>query len=65
MTIDRVLREGRALIGCPATVTHQLRNVVDYFGDIEPSLSVLWGDLSYDASERSLRMFADEVMSRI
>jgi alkanesulfonate monooxygenase SsuD/methylene tetrahydromethanopterin reductase-like flavin-dependent oxidoreductase (luciferase family) len=64
MTIERVMREGRALIGSPASVIQQVRQVVDLFGDIEPSLSMLWGDLSYEISERSLRMFAEEVMPR-
>jgi alkanesulfonate monooxygenase SsuD/methylene tetrahydromethanopterin reductase-like flavin-dependent oxidoreductase (luciferase family) len=61
MTIDRVMRENRALIGAPATVTQQLRHITGYFGDIEPSLSILWGDMTFEVSERSLRMFAAEV----
>lgn len=62
MTIDRVLRERRAFIGSPATVREQVQYITDTFGDIEPSLSVLWGNLSYEVSERSLRLFADEVL---
>jgi alkanesulfonate monooxygenase SsuD/methylene tetrahydromethanopterin reductase-like flavin-dependent oxidoreductase (luciferase family) len=65
MTIDRVLREDRGFIGSPATVLQQVRKNLDYFGDMEPSLSILWGNMSYEASEHSLRLFAEEVMPKI
>ncbi|MFN0071758.1 MAG: LLM class flavin-dependent oxidoreductase [Chloroflexota bacterium] len=62
MTIDRVLREGRAFIGSPDTITHQVRQTVDLFGDVEPSLSIHWGNVSYETTEHSLRLFADKVI---
>jgi alkanesulfonate monooxygenase SsuD/methylene tetrahydromethanopterin reductase-like flavin-dependent oxidoreductase (luciferase family) len=64
MTLERVLREGRALIGGPTSVERQLRHVLDLFGDVEPSLSVLFGNMPYPTAERSLRLFAAEVMPR-
>jgi natural product biosynthesis luciferase-like monooxygenase protein len=64
MTMDRIMREGRALVGSPESVTRQVQRIVDIFGDIEPSLSVHWGNFDYELSERSLRLFADEVMPR-
>lgn len=62
MTMDRVLRERRAFIGRPDTVAAQIRNAIQLFGDIEPSLSILWGDVPYAVAERSLRLFARDVV---
>lgn len=64
MSYDRVLRETRAFIGSPDTVERQIRYILDLFGDVEPSLQVLYGDMQYEQAERSLRLFADEVMPR-
>ncbi len=41
-----------------------MRGAIDRFGDIEPSLSTLWGDFPYELAERSLRLFAASVMPR-
>ncbi len=64
MTMERVLRERRAFVGSPDTVTALITGAVELFGDIEPSLSMLWGNMPYDDAERSLRLFASEVMPR-
>jgi alkanesulfonate monooxygenase SsuD/methylene tetrahydromethanopterin reductase-like flavin-dependent oxidoreductase (luciferase family) len=64
MTMDRVLREKRAFVGAPDTVAALVRGAGELFGDIEPSLSLHWGDFPYEQSERSLRLFAAEVMPR-
>jgi alkanesulfonate monooxygenase SsuD/methylene tetrahydromethanopterin reductase-like flavin-dependent oxidoreductase (luciferase family) len=64
LNMDRIMREGRALIGSPDSVTRQVQHIFDVFGDVEPSLSMLWGNLSYEVSERSLRLFAAEAMPR-
>ncbi len=64
MTMERVTREKRALVGGPDTVAGIVRNALDLFDDVEPSLSVLWSDIPYPAAERSLRLFAAEVMPR-
>ena len=52
------------VVGDPDTVESQVRATLDLFGDVEPSLSVLWGNLSAEASQRSLRLFAEAVMPR-
>jgi alkanesulfonate monooxygenase SsuD/methylene tetrahydromethanopterin reductase-like flavin-dependent oxidoreductase (luciferase family) len=64
MSYDRVLRETRAFIGSPDTVQRQIRSILDLFGDVEPSLQVLYGNVRYEQAERSLRLFAEEVMPR-
>jgi alkanesulfonate monooxygenase SsuD/methylene tetrahydromethanopterin reductase-like flavin-dependent oxidoreductase (luciferase family) len=64
MGYDRVLRETRAFIGSPDTVERQIRFVLDLFGDVEPSLQTLYGNMPYEQAERSLRLFASDVMPR-
>lgn len=65
MTFERTLAETRAFIGSPDTVERQIRQVVNLFGDIEPSLSMLYGNMPFAMAERSLRLFAEEVLPRL
>jgi natural product biosynthesis luciferase-like monooxygenase protein len=65
MTYDRVVAEGRAFIGDPVEVANQVREVVKRFGPVEPSLQVMFGDISEAAARRSLELFAAEVMPRL
>jgi len=62
ITYDRVLKEGRALIGDPVEVVAQMRALIAQFGPVEPSLQVMYGDISEAAARRSLELFASEVM---
>ena len=64
MTMERIQRERRAFVGAPDTVRELVRGMVEAFGDVEPSLSVLWGNMPHEMAERSLRLFAAEVMPR-
>jgi alkanesulfonate monooxygenase SsuD/methylene tetrahydromethanopterin reductase-like flavin-dependent oxidoreductase (luciferase family) len=64
MTMERVQRERRAFIGSPDTIAALIQSAVERFGDIEPSLSILWGNMPYEVAARSLRLFAGEVMPR-
>jgi alkanesulfonate monooxygenase SsuD/methylene tetrahydromethanopterin reductase-like flavin-dependent oxidoreductase (luciferase family) len=65
ITYDRVLAESRALIGDPVEVATQMRALVAQFGPIEPSLQVMFGDISEAVARRSLDLFATEVMPRL
>jgi alkanesulfonate monooxygenase SsuD/methylene tetrahydromethanopterin reductase-like flavin-dependent oxidoreductase (luciferase family) len=65
MTYDRVLNEGRAFVGDPVEVARQVREIVALFGPVEPSLQVMFGDISEAAARRSLELFATEVMPRL
>jgi natural product biosynthesis luciferase-like monooxygenase protein len=65
MTYDRVVAEGRAFIGDPVEVAEQVRGVIACFGPVEPSLQVMFGDISEAAARRSLELFAAEVMPRL
>ena len=64
MTLDRVLREQRGFIGSPDTVERLTRHIAELFGDLEPSLQLLWGNMSYETAQRSLRLFASAVKPR-
>ena len=65
MTLERTLKETRAFIGSPDTVERQIRFILEQFGDdIEPSLSMLYGNMPLETAERSLRLFAEQVMPR-
>ena len=65
MTYDRIVAEGRAFIGDPVEVAKQVREVVARFGPVEPSLQVMFGDISEAAARRSLELFAAEVMPQL
>src|SRR2546426_8965450 len=64
MTKERVLREQRASVGARDSVPELVRGDLGFFGDVEPSLSLLWGNFPYEQAERSLRLFASDVMPR-
>jgi alkanesulfonate monooxygenase SsuD/methylene tetrahydromethanopterin reductase-like flavin-dependent oxidoreductase (luciferase family) len=64
MTFERGLAETRVFIGSPDSVERQMRHILELFGDIEPSLSMLYGNMPLEMAERSLRLFATEVMPR-
>ncbi|TMA52072.1 MAG: LLM class flavin-dependent oxidoreductase, partial [Deltaproteobacteria bacterium] len=52
ITYNRVLAETRALIGDPVEVAAQVRALVAQFGPVEPSLQVMYGDISEAAAHR-------------
>jgi alkanesulfonate monooxygenase SsuD/methylene tetrahydromethanopterin reductase-like flavin-dependent oxidoreductase (luciferase family) len=65
MSFDRALAETRAFVGSPDTVARQIRTILDLFGDVEPSLQVLYGNMPVEQAERSLRLFASAAMPRL
>jgi alkanesulfonate monooxygenase SsuD/methylene tetrahydromethanopterin reductase-like flavin-dependent oxidoreductase (luciferase family) len=62
LTYDRVLAEGRALIGDPRTVLGQLRQMRQLFGPIQPEMQVMFGDMNYAYARRSVERFGCEVL---
>jgi natural product biosynthesis luciferase-like monooxygenase protein len=65
ITYDRVLAEMRAFIGDPVEVATQVRAIVAQFGPVEPSLQMMYGNISEAAARRSLELFATEVIPRL
>jgi alkanesulfonate monooxygenase SsuD/methylene tetrahydromethanopterin reductase-like flavin-dependent oxidoreductase (luciferase family) len=65
LTYDRVLAEGRALIGDPSTVLDQLRQMRQLFGPIQPEMQVMFGDMESGHARRSVEIFGWEVLPAV
>ncbi|MEU3947710.1 LLM class flavin-dependent oxidoreductase [Streptomyces sp. NPDC029526] len=59
---DKQVDEGKALVGSPEQVRAQLRQVREWYGDCTVSLQVISGNMPYEESARTMRLFAGEVM---
>ena len=62
LTYDRVLAEGRALIGDPADVFDQMRQMRQVFGPVQPEMQVIFGDMEYTKARRSVELFGRDVL---
>jgi alkanesulfonate monooxygenase SsuD/methylene tetrahydromethanopterin reductase-like flavin-dependent oxidoreductase (luciferase family) len=65
LTYDRVLAEGRALIGDPGAVLDQLRQLRQLFGPIQPEMQVMFGNMDGSQARRSVELFGREVLPAI
>jgi alkanesulfonate monooxygenase SsuD/methylene tetrahydromethanopterin reductase-like flavin-dependent oxidoreductase (luciferase family) len=65
LTYDRVLAEGRALIGDPGTVLDQLRQMRQLFGPIQPEMQVMFGDMESAHARRSMEIFGRGVLPAV
>ena len=65
LTYDRVLAEGRALIGDPGAVLDQLRQLRQLFGPIQPEMQVMFGDMECVQAQRSVELFGREVLPAV
>ena len=65
LTYDRVLAEGRALIGDPGAVLDQLRQMRQLFGPIQPEMQVMFGDMECAEARRSVELFGREVLPSV
>ncbi len=65
LTYDRVIAEGRALIGNPDVVLAQLRQLRQLFGPIQPEMQVMFGDMDGAQARRSVELFAREVLPAV
>ena len=61
-TFDVALSETKMLVGTPAEVLEQLRLVLSWYGDVEPSLQVNFGNMPFERARRTMQLFADEVL---
>ena len=64
ITYDRVLAETKAMIGDPDEVAGQIDLIRGYYGDVEPSFQITFGNMPHQAAQRSLELFAEHVMPR-
>jgi alkanesulfonate monooxygenase SsuD/methylene tetrahydromethanopterin reductase-like flavin-dependent oxidoreductase (luciferase family) len=65
LTYDRVLAEGRALIGDPSTVCEQIRRLRQMFGPVQPEMQVMFGDMEFARARRSVELFGREVLRSV
>ncbi|MGW4781906.1 LLM class flavin-dependent oxidoreductase [Streptomyces filamentosus] len=59
---DKQVDEGKALVGSPEQVRAQVRQIREWYGDCTVSLQVISGNMPYEESVRTMRLFAQEVM---
>ena len=65
-TAERQVRDGSAFIGTPADVIEMIRSYNDKVGGIDSvSLHFTPGNMPVEAAERSLRLFAREVLPKV
>lgn len=65
LTYDRVLAEGRVLIGDPSTVCEQIRRLRQMFGPVQPEMQVMFGDMEFARARRSVELFGREVLRSV
>ena len=65
ITYERVLAETKAFIGDPGEVVEQVNLIRQYYGEVEPSLQVNFGNMPQDRAQRSVKLFAERVMPRV
>jgi alkanesulfonate monooxygenase SsuD/methylene tetrahydromethanopterin reductase-like flavin-dependent oxidoreductase (luciferase family) len=65
LTYDRVLGEGRALIGDAGTVLEHLCHLRQLFGPIQPEMQVMFGDMDRAQAQRSVELFGREVLPAV
>jgi alkanesulfonate monooxygenase SsuD/methylene tetrahydromethanopterin reductase-like flavin-dependent oxidoreductase (luciferase family) len=65
LTYDRVLAEGRALIGESHAVLDQLHHLRPQFGPIQPEMQIMFGNMDYTQARRSVELFGQEVLPAV
>lgn len=61
---DKSLAEDKVMVGTPDEVAARLRRVRDWYGDVTISLQVISGNMPYEESASTMRLFAAEVLPR-
>ncbi|HLI26725.1 MAG TPA: LLM class flavin-dependent oxidoreductase [Chloroflexota bacterium] len=62
MTPQQFIEGGVAFVGTPGEVIEQVRRVRETFGEVEPSMQINFGGLPLVEAQRTLELFAREVM---
>jgi alkanesulfonate monooxygenase SsuD/methylene tetrahydromethanopterin reductase-like flavin-dependent oxidoreductase (luciferase family) len=62
LSYERVLAEGRALVGDPPAVCEQIRQLRQMFGPVQPEMQVMFGDMEFARARRSVELFGREVL---
>lgn len=64
-TYEDALRDTKVFVGTPAEVAEQIELVTSWYGEVEPSLQINFGNMPHAAALRSLELFAAEVMPAV
>ena len=63
MTLENQIESGSAWVGTPDEIRAIIAKVIDIYGDFDhASLQINFGTISYEDAQRSMRLFAREVM---
>ena len=65
LTYDRVVAEGRALIGDPDAIVAQIHQMRQRFGPIQPEMQVMFGDMEFVKARRSVELFGREILPAV
>lgn len=65
MTYERVLDEGRALIGSPETIGRRLEELLELFGPIQLECNVLFGEVEHAKAAHSIELYGREVLPEL
>jgi len=63
-TPEKIVQQGGAFVGTPDDVAQQIRDCVDAFGPIEPSMQISFGGSKDDEAFRTLELMASKVFPR-
>ena len=65
LDIEELIHQGRVLAGTPDDVVASLERIRDAIGTTSIDCTFTFGGISYDIAERSMRLFAGEVIPRL
>ena len=63
-TPEKIVQQGGAFVGTPDDVAKQIRDCIDAFGPIEPSMQISFGGSKDDEAFRTLELMASKVFPR-
>lgn len=64
LSYEEALQQGQLLIGSPDEVTRQVEQLREWYGEIEPSLLISFGNMPASRARRTLDLFARDVLPR-
>jgi len=65
LTYDRVVSEGRALIGDPDAILGQVRQLRELFGPVQLEMQVMFGDMEFAKAKRSVELFGRDIIPAV
>jgi len=63
-TFEDALRDTKVFVGTPSQLVEQIEMVSSWYGNVEPSLQINFGNMPKEEAQRTLELFASEVMPK-